>query len=187
MISVVVHHDDLGVLLVKGAPQPVGGQRSAGGEGPPPGEGHPPGRVLQGCPSGHPGSGWRPGNRTVACKPGLARGRPGQAMSPPDIRVSPAPAPRRCYPTIFRITHPGGGVSACTGHPDPQSGPLPRHPHRACPCPLSRPAPSARLSTSSAPRSRSHWRSQDNSLAQTQNRRLALAWKQPAEPAVIPV
>ena len=57
-------------------------------------------------------------------------------MSPPDIRVSPAPAPRRCYPTIFRITHPGGGVSACTGHPDPQSGPLPRHPHRACPCPL---------------------------------------------------
>jgi hypothetical protein len=30
VISVVVDHDDLGVLLVKGAAQPVGGQRSAG-------------------------------------------------------------------------------------------------------------------------------------------------------------
>jgi hypothetical protein len=32
-----------------------------------------------------------------------------------------------------------------------------------------------------------HGTSQDNNLAQTLNRRLALAWKQPAEPAVISV
>src|SRR5512142_1443369 len=30
VISVLVHHDDLGVLLVKRAAQPVGGQRPAG-------------------------------------------------------------------------------------------------------------------------------------------------------------
>ena len=69
------------------------------------------------------------------------RGRPGQG-------VLPARPGRAALPQLPRPARP-------PGHPDPQPGPVRRHPRHRRRCSPSRPAPSGRPSSSSAPRSRS--------------------------------
>ena len=81
--------------------------------------------------------------------------RPGQPRRPrPPLRRRPGqglPPARPGRPPLPQLPRP----ARPPGHPDPQPGPLRRRPRRPSRCSPSRPAPSARPSTSSAPRSRS--------------------------------